>query len=520
MQQFPQQIPQQNYPTQWQLGKPRGSIKKQPTAYLVVMSPPNAKQTNTYFLLRDNNNDKLATLKKAEDFRYSESARYGLTRNQIRYIDANTIEVQLTKNFVMITDANLLAQVEKYPLSVIIKKEKSIDRHYVMAKNIKKAFPFTDLICNYKIVEYINRDTLDLRLSNLKEFGTISNDNKNLIINKNVAIDEYDMVNQYEYFNIRTNNLPKNIWLLGKPSGSVFTRKEDNIYTARVVDDDDKQHTKTFNIAKYKNNEEAYKAARKWQFDTSYALGLTKNLIKILDNDVIAVQLTKNHIMKTDKIFIPLLQKILVCSAKSGNGYIYAIASINDVNIKFHKLITGFDMVDHIDGNKLNNCLDNLRNADYSMNNTNRHSTNENSNTKCISIKGPQNDKYYSAKIKIDGIAYKKSFSINEHGEENAKKLAIEFREKLCDHTKFKSIITPNDDPQLMNIELAKLKYILELVKQGMIFNKKEYLKTIPLLDDDLNKIHGYYISHQLKYSKWLYDECERISQLLINKQI
>ena len=137
---------QQNYPTQWQLGKPRGSIKEQPTCYLVVMSPPNGKQTNTYFLLKDNNNDKQATLKKAEEFRYAESARHGLTRNEIRYIDANTIEVKLTQNYVMKTDANLLDYVEKYPLNIKTKKEKSTVRHYVMAQDKKRAFPFTDLM--------------------------------------------------------------------------------------------------------------------------------------------------------------------------------------------------------------------------------------------------------------------------------------------------------------------------------------------------------------------------------------
>lgn len=46
------------YPTPWTLGKPRGTIKGQPTCWLVVMSPPNAPQTATYFRFKDYNNNK------------------------------------------------------------------------------------------------------------------------------------------------------------------------------------------------------------------------------------------------------------------------------------------------------------------------------------------------------------------------------------------------------------------------------------------------------------------------------
>jgi len=513
---------QQLYPTPWQLGKPRGSIKEQPTCYLVVMSPPNAKQTTTYFLFKDNNNDKQATLKKAEEFRYAESARHGLTRNQIRYIDANTIEVQLTQDCVMQTDANLLQFVEKYPLNVKTKRDKMMVRQYAMCQNKKLAFPFTDLICNYKIVEYINGDTLDLKLENLKEFGSISNNNKNLIINKNVIIGEYDIKNQYTYFNTEVNELPKNIWLLGKTAGTIFKRTGDNIYTVRVNDDDNVQHTKTFNIDEYPSDEAAYTVAKQWQIETSYALGTTKNLIKILDNDIIAVQITKNQVMKTNKIFIPLLQKIFICATRCGskgeNSSIYANASVNGVNIQFHNLITGFPMVDHINGVPLDNCLENLRNIDHHLNNKNIHYT-DNTNMKDINLKTIQNNKYYVAKIKLNGVSYEKHFDVNVHGEESAKELAKNFREKFYAAVKFEPTITQNDDPQLMYIELIKTKYIQNLAIKGIIFNKNKYLTNASLTEIELKNIHDYYISHQLIYTNWLKNEHIRISEILANIQ-
>jgi hypothetical protein len=509
---------QQTYPTPWQLGKPRGSIKEQPTCYLVVMSFPDLTQTNTYFRFKENNNDKQATLQKAEEFRYAESARHGMTRNQIRYIDANTIEVILTQDCIMQTDANLLQFVEKYPLNIKTKKEKTAIRHYVMCQDKKRVFQFTDLICNYKIVEYINGDTLDLKLENLKEFGSISNNNKNLIINKNVIIDEYDIKNQYTYSNMEINKLPKNIWLLGRPAGTIFKRNGENIYTVRVNDDDNVQHTKTFNINEYPSDEAAYKIAKQWQIEISYALGTTKNLIKILDNDIIAVQLTKNQVMKTNKIFIPLLQKILVCAGTSGNGDVYAIVSINNINIKFHKFITGFNMVDHINGDRLNNCLENLRNIDHYLNNKNIHYT-DNTNMKDINLKTIQNNKYYVAKIKLNGVSYEKHFDVNAHGEESAKELAKNFREKFYAAVKFEQTITQNDEPQLINIELIKTKYIYNLAIKGIIFNKNKYLTNASLTETELKNIHDYYISHQLRYTYWLNNEDIRISEILANIQ-
>ena len=44
------------YPTQWQLGKPRGSIKKELTYFLARITPPNKKTLSKYFYFQNYKN--------------------------------------------------------------------------------------------------------------------------------------------------------------------------------------------------------------------------------------------------------------------------------------------------------------------------------------------------------------------------------------------------------------------------------------------------------------------------------
>jgi hypothetical protein len=520
---------QPQYPTQWSHGKPRGSIRSNPASYSVIMSPPGGKQTCKTFPFK-NDEDKEDVYKKANAYLFAESDRLGFTRNQIRYLDADTMEVKVIHDFVMKTDANLLKYVEMYPLNVKAKKEGLITRNYVMYQDKKIVHPFTKLICNYKIVEYINGDTMDLTSKNLKEFGSISEDNKILITNQNLDMQEYDIKNSFNYFNMEINDLPKNIWLLGRPSGTVFKRGGENIYSSRVEDKEGTGHTKTFSIDKYNSDNEAYQVALKWQVETSYSLGVTSNLIKILDNDTILVQLTKGQVMKTNKIFIPLLKKIFLSTIEGGNknAQPYAYASFNNISTHFHNLITCFNMVDHIDGDPLNNCLENLRNADSFLNNKNKHDANI---TKGVKLKKIGGSEHYTVAIKFNTLSCTKNFSVEEHGKEPAKELATSFIKNFYGGKKFESCIIPEDDQKLVKIELAKLECILKLANDGVINDRAEYikkltkddtpndnkknLKNLGISDDDLNKIFDYYVAHQVKYIQWLDTEHKKVSAFI-----
>jgi hypothetical protein len=508
------------YPTEWQLGKPRGSISDKKTTYKLVFSPPDGKQEAFFFAFSKYKN-KQEAYKAAEQKRFELSNSAGLTRNRIRYLDKDTIEVELTQDKTFKTDAKFIDKVETYPMNVKCKSDKIKERYYVMCQDKKNVFQFTDLICNYKIVEYINGDTLDVRESNIKEFGELK---KELIKNTD------NISNQYEYFKYEHSKLPKNIWLLGKPSGTIFQRTGEEIWTVRIIDEENKQHTSTFKFDNSKEN--AYEVARKWQIETSYKLGLTKNLIKVISDDIIEVQLTKNMIMKTDFTNIDLIQKYYICSSKGSNenAKYYAMISIDGKEVGFHNHITKFKMVDHIDRDTMNNTINNLREATHKVNNNNRNQSINSTDHGLIGVeyKVKNNKEYYRARIKQNNKEYAKEFHISKYGKETAKKLAIAYREYLntihncfngtqIDNNKYPDYLMPVADIRLyrqnFKNDIEVIKMINNLMRQ--IMRTTKIIKSDELSDEEDKKMYDeYFHNRMLRYQQYSNYKNELINEI------
>lgn len=93
----------------------------------------------------------------------------------------------------------------------------------------------------------------------------------------------------------------------------------------------------------------------------------------------------------------------------------------------FHKEIPIGCVIDHLDGNPLNNKIDNLRVVKKGTNNRNAKARKDN-NTGFAGVVYNKRDKAYRATVKYLGVAHSKSFSTIKYGNEVALELAIQFR--------------------------------------------------------------------------------------------
>lgn len=365
------------YPTEWTGGHHTGTIKENPNSYSFVdiidgkrvqmtyHFKPSPKATKIYASREEAKNEMLRVREK-------KSIEKGCTKNQYRFIDEKIIEVKSTKNMTFFLDfknKHILDENVFY-----VKKEgNNVNGIYTNIRNEKnKKVPLKlakIIFPNYKIIKYNDGNGLNLRETNLSDITT-TNVNDNVIID-----DEYDPnLNHRKLLKLTSLILPINKWILGKPSGTIIDYSNKNAFSTRIQNKGINR-SKQFSY-KNKDKKKVRIEADKWRIKTSYELGQTKNLIKIISKDEIHVQITKDKIFKTNKAFIPLIQKFNCCAleSKSSNGNIktYVNISIDRKNNLFHKIITNNDMTYHINGDSLDNRLSNLRNCTHSLNNQNR----------------------------------------------------------------------------------------------------------------------------------------------------
>lgn len=240
----------------------------------------------------------------------------------------------------------------------------------------------------------------------------------------------------FREYPIHTLDIESREWQFGKYAGAILHRinkdSKAERYEVRITSAGNQKISKSFAFSKYESPEHAKLAAEIFQRQKSDELGLTRNKIRVIDNQTIEVKLTKGYIMKTDLQYHEICQKHTLCVSKSGHetSEYYPLISIKNTNKLFHKHITGFEMTDHINRNPMDNRMCNLRSANHKMNNNNRGM-----NKKCDPdhIMGVRlMDGYWEARIKQDDKQYSKTFSINEHGFDKAKELAIEQRKEFC----------------------------------------------------------------------------------------
>ena len=142
----------------------------------------------------------------------------------------------------------------------------------------------------------------------------------------------------------------------------------------------------------------------------------------------------KYHIGQIDKEFIDRFIERTWYALKHGNNfYMYSNKTTNfPVNQRFHRLVlTGVDIVDHRDGNGLDNRKKNLRDGSDGVNQNNQALRDDNtSGTNGVSF--DKTNKGWRAQWYENGVQRSMYFSIKNYGsDEKAKQKAIEYRQSM-----------------------------------------------------------------------------------------
>lgn len=234
---------------------------------------------------------------------------------------------------------------------------------------------------------------------------------------------------EYEIYEL---DLDSTDWQAGKPSGSIaeITRNDITWYEVRHFINR-KQKTKIF-YCKNNDIDDVYMNAKKYKLEFSAKNGLTRNMIRFIEIDgqkYIEVQLTQGMTMITDIKFSDIIQKYLLSVINNESKY-YCRICINNHYETFHKYITGYRFTKHINGNTMDNRLCNLSEITYKELNNNRSGPKIYENTdQIIGVK--QYDYFWRGYIRQNKKLYSKSFSIKKYGNEEARRLAIEYRQEL-----------------------------------------------------------------------------------------
>jgi hypothetical protein len=275
-------------------------------------------------------------------------------------------------------------------------------------------------------------------------------------------------------------NLTHSNWQGGKISGSIFERieknkdKENKIFITSIGG---KQ--KTFNSTNYNSLEECLIEANKYKKLKSDELKLTSNKYKIIFKNnlpkYIIVQLTKNYITLCDYNQLGFIKNNNLFVSKSGGQGTKQYCSYynSDVIKRFHGYITGFDMVDHINRYPLDNRKVNLRKTTHMENNRNKNNTNTTSLMTGITFN--QKDEAWRGRIKINKKEFNKQFAVKLHGYEEAKQMAITWRNEQAKLTNnYVNKIEEKDLNKHPEFDKLKKEYEEIMTQYAIEFNWKD----------------------------------------------
>ena len=284
--------------------------------------------------------------------------------------------------------------------------------------------------------------------------------------------------------------------------------------------------SKTFNVKDHDNAEKTERFARKYMVNVAHAMGIVKNKLRITTDNLLEVMLSDDIIVKLDLVFISLFMYInksyqpLITLCKtyiSSNLKQYIAVYCKDTGfiITLHQFLMGSPMIDHINGDPLDNRISNLRYTNPAHNMTNKADNKMHGIKKTID---GGNDITYTACIRgTGGREFSKSFPKFIH-KNNACKLAIQFRKNVLEIKSFadlSGIEFSKEDLKIIDDTIYRTNKYIDDMLNRMVHISSHYLKELPddLSENDRYIMWKFYNRTQSLYLVGLYSTINRLEE-------
>lgn len=331
------------------------------------------------------------------------------------------IEVELNDGYIMKCDKENLDLVQKYRWSAVDTRGRLFVRTTVRKTDEVSTLSFPRIVMSTnQQISHINGDNLDNRKSNLKILGQTYREDLDYVvedIDKSVVSSSLDSLSQTD-------------WICGIPGGALNECKD-----YFIVRFSSPYLSKYFSYKTCGGKEEAYEKAGDFRWKEAERRGLIRNKYRmhnIREDSFLEVQCYGDQTFFCDMEDISLVKSRVWNVKKRTDTDVYEIACSNRAKTNlssttFHQALGLYKVVDHIDGNPLNNRRCNLREGNR-LNTRNANKRKDNSSG-ITGVSYDNNGSRWKVQWPEGGKRRSKSFRVTDKiPNEDAMRDAIAFR--------------------------------------------------------------------------------------------